>query len=130
MTQSGDASKESAGPAVRILLLLEMPRSVPIGSRRSCHQTLDALDERHRGSVVGNRLECSGKGATCVVPMSCSIGGKSFSVMGPQLDLHRGQLLLATHDLKHRLRLGLTKQHDSIDFARLDAVGGARNGAR
>ena len=50
--------------------------------------------------------------------------------MDPELDLHGCQLVLATHDLEHRLRLGLTKQYDSVDFARLDAVGGARNSGR
>ena len=47
--------------------------------------------------------------------------------MGQEFGLRSGQLALATHDLEHRLRLGLTKQYDSINFARLDSVGGACN---
>jgi hypothetical protein len=39
--------------------------------------------------TVGNALERSGKGTACLFPISGSIGGKSFRVVGPQLDLHR-----------------------------------------
>jgi hypothetical protein len=122
MTQSGlQQSVESQ------LLLLEVPRSVPSIIGRSCRQAVDAFDERHRRSVVGNGFERRGKGAACLVPTSCSVGGEPFREAGPKLDLRRGQLALAPHDLEHRLWLGLTKQYDSINFARLDG-GGARNG--
>src|SRR4029078_4399180 len=97
---------------------------------RICGKTLDTLDERHRRSVIGHGLERSGKGAACLVPMSRSIGGKSFTVVGPELDLPRGQLALAPNDLKNRLWVGLTEHYDSVNFARLDGVVGAHNRGR
>ena len=57
-------------------------------------------------------------------PMSRPIRCKSFRVVGPQLDLRMSQLTLATHDLKNRLRLGLTKHYDSVNFACLDGIVG------
>src|SRR5262249_3677526 len=69
------------------------------------------------GPSLGTDFERSGKGATSIFPMLRSIGGKSFRVVGPKLDLCLGQLTLATHDLENCLRSGLTKHYDSVNFA-------------
>ena len=73
------------------LLLVEPPRAIPIGGGRISLEILDALSQRHRWTVAGDRFERGLESPARVIPTSRAIGGEPFGIAFPQSQLLFGQ---------------------------------------